>query len=287
MSRCRCPSDRDSRRQVDLLTIHQTLMAPSSSSPSSCQSRTGSCSRAAPDSSPPGSRAAATPRRGTTRGHEAPGQTTQRARTRRRGRSRRSRGEDPVPLATAVGQRRRDDRVGRQRRGVRQRRAGPCHDRDLRRRRHRWCPRWPGLRVACAPGPTDSSGHNLGTILGGTSRNTLVRGGTWRTGRLAAHAAKPQVRTTKPPAQQGVPRGADDRIRTGDPHLGKVMLYQLSHVRVGFTLTHGTGGHEPGSASVCVRWGRLRPRCGNGSGGPSPPPVDGRGSGPTRTGGWR
>ena len=24
---------------------------------------------------------------------------------------------------------------------------------------------------------------------------------------------------------------ADDRIRTGDPHLGKVMLYQLSHVR--------------------------------------------------------
>ena len=25
--------------------------------------------------------------------------------------------------------------------------------------------------------------------------------------------------------------GADDRIRTGDPHLGKVMLYQLSHVR--------------------------------------------------------
>lgn len=26
--------------------------------------------------------------------------------------------------------------------------------------------------------------------------------------------------------------GADDRIRTGDPHLGKVMLYQLSYVRV-------------------------------------------------------
>ena len=25
--------------------------------------------------------------------------------------------------------------------------------------------------------------------------------------------------------------GADDRIRTGDPHLGKVMLYQLSYVR--------------------------------------------------------
>jgi hypothetical protein len=27
--------------------------------------------------------------------------------------------------------------------------------------------------------------------------------------------------------------GADDGTRTRDPHLGKVMLYQLSHVRVG------------------------------------------------------
>ena len=27
--------------------------------------------------------------------------------------------------------------------------------------------------------------------------------------------------------------GADDGIRTRDPHLGKVMLYQLSHVRNG------------------------------------------------------
>ena len=25
--------------------------------------------------------------------------------------------------------------------------------------------------------------------------------------------------------------GADDGIRTRDPHLGKVMLYQLSHIR--------------------------------------------------------
>src|SRR5690606_14155138 len=35
------------------------------------------------------------------------------------------------------------------------------------------------------------------------------------------------------PQQAGVPIGADDGIRTRDPHLGKVMLYQLSHVRVG------------------------------------------------------
>jgi hypothetical protein len=27
--------------------------------------------------------------------------------------------------------------------------------------------------------------------------------------------------------------GADDGIRTRDPHLGKVVLYQLSHVRAG------------------------------------------------------
>ncbi len=26
--------------------------------------------------------------------------------------------------------------------------------------------------------------------------------------------------------------GADDEIRTRDPHLGKVMLYQLSYVRI-------------------------------------------------------
>src|SRR6202046_4863754 len=29
-----------------------------------------------------------------------------------------------------------------------------------------------------------------------------------------------------------IPFGADDGIRTRDPHLGKVMLYQLSHVRM-------------------------------------------------------
>jgi hypothetical protein len=40
------------------------------------------------------------------------------------------------------------------------------------------------------------------------------------------------------PRATGSPRsdlrdlGADDGIRTRDPHLGKVVLYQLSHVRV-------------------------------------------------------
>jgi hypothetical protein len=37
--------------------------------------------------------------------------------------------------------------------------------------------------------------------------------------------------------------GADDEIRTRDPHLGKVMLYQLSHVR---SIWKSTGGSAPG-----------------------------------------
>jgi hypothetical protein len=31
--------------------------------------------------------------------------------------------------------------------------------------------------------------------------------------------------------------GAGDRTRTGDPHLGKVMLYQLSHARRALSLS--------------------------------------------------
>ena len=34
------------------------------------------------------------------------------------------------------------------------------------------------------------------------------------------------------PANGRVSYRADDEIRTRDPHLGKVMLYQLSHIRV-------------------------------------------------------
>ncbi len=37
--------------------------------------------------------------------------------------------------------------------------------------------------------------------------------------------------------------GADDGIRTRDPNLGKVMLYQLSHVR---NMLEATPGFEPG-----------------------------------------
>ena len=38
-------------------------------------------------------------------------------------------------------------------------------------------------------------------------------------------------RKTGNPDDAKDPNGADDGIRTRDPHLGKVMLYQLSHVR--------------------------------------------------------
>ena len=39
-------------------------------------------------------------------------------------------------------------------------------------------------------------------------------------------------RNDKTPCRAGGFLGADDGIRTRDPHLGKVMLYQLSHIRV-------------------------------------------------------
>ena len=39
--------------------------------------------------------------------------------------------------------------------------------------------------------------------------------------------------------------GADDGTRTRDPHLGKVMLYQLSHVRESAQATKAAGdGHR-------------------------------------------
>ena len=43
--------------------------------------------------------------------------------------------------------------------------------------------------------------------------------------------------------------GADDGIRTRDPHLGKVMLYQLSHVRVGPHSSSRPTGTSPGGTT--------------------------------------
>ncbi len=48
--------------------------------------------------------------------------------------------------------------------------------------------------------------------------------------------------------------GADDGTRTRDPHLGKVMLYQLSHIRKpgfpGRSAVVGDTGFEPVTSSV-------------------------------------
>ena len=41
-----------------------------------------------------------------------------------------------------------------------------------------------------------------------------------------------------------ISRGADDGIRTRDPHLGKVMRYQLRHIRIAFRFAVRSPGCE-------------------------------------------
>ena len=62
---------------------------------------------------------------------------------------------------------------------------------------------------------------------GGDGNRTRVQGFA---GPCLSHSATPPLE-----AQQWCPRflRADDGIRTRDPHLGKVMRYQLRYVRVG------------------------------------------------------
>ena len=45
-------------------------------------------------------------------------------------------------------------------------------------------------------------------------------------------AASPLGHSTVVPQPKATTLRADDGTRTRDPHLGKVMLYQLSHVRM-------------------------------------------------------
>ena len=49
--------------------------------------------------------------------------------------------------------------------------------------------------------------------------------------------------------------GADDGIRTRDPHLGKVMLYQLSHVRLARAIV--APGAGPSGPVLSGALGRL------------------------------
>jgi hypothetical protein len=46
--------------------------------------------------------------------------------------------------------------------------------------------------------------------------------------------------------------GADDGIRTRDPNLGKVVLYQLSHVRVGPTVYKARSSEHRAAASLAA-----------------------------------
>jgi hypothetical protein len=52
-----------------------------------------------------------------------------------------------------------------------------------------------------------------------------------------------------PPALTWGFSGADDGTRTRDPHLGKVVLYPLSHVRVIFESRRRSGAQQPAHVS--------------------------------------
>jgi hypothetical protein len=52
--------------------------------------------------------------------------------------------------------------------------------------------------------------------------------------------------------------GADDGTRTRDPHLGKVMLYQLSHVRV--SREHSRGLTAAAGSSAAADLARILSR---------------------------
>ena len=70
--------------------------------------------------------------------------------------------------------------------------------------------------------PTDDG---LGVTPGPEHRQVAVR-------RSRSEFSVLIPKTGRTPCWAGGSFGADDEIRTRDPHLGKVMLYQLSYVRV-------------------------------------------------------
>ena len=70
---------------------------------------------------------------------------------------------------------------------------------------------------------------------------------------LPNHSATPPERAARRARARRVRTrssvGADDGIRTRDPHLGKVVLYQLSHVRAG-TILHGIAFTIPSDSTA-------------------------------------
>jgi DNA-binding NarL/FixJ family response regulator len=80
----------------------------------------------------------------------------------------------------------------------------------------------PGRRARLRSRPDPARGWCRRILRGGDGNRTRVQGFA---GPCLSHSATP------PQGHTG-PSRADDGIRTRDPHLGKVMLYQLSHVRI-------------------------------------------------------
>jgi hypothetical protein len=80
------------------------------------------------------------------------------------------------------------------------------------------------VRVTVTAAPPDASATRPGLM----SAPVCPQGPTHGTDRRPGQTPRPVI----PTAFLQVRPGADDGIRTRDPHLGKVVLYQLSHVRV-------------------------------------------------------
>lgn len=88
-------------------------------------------------------------------------------------------------------------------------------------------------------------------------------------------------KTKKPPGGGCSENGAGEATRTPDVHLGKVVLYQLSHVRVPSSLESAPPcfnrtGHAPRQLRPC-RWSRSRSRPGSTAGARPRRPVRGPG----------
>ncbi len=119
--------------------------------------------------------------------------------------------------------------------------AGSCADRDRVSRRcgavshspRRAPARCPSLRLRSFD--TDSTRPACRAVRRGAAALQPRPHGRRRE---TAGTTKPPLSEAKKEQSGGGGSGADDGIRTRDPHLGKVVLYQLSHVRVAAMLPH-------------------------------------------------
>ena len=89
--------------------------------------------------------------------------------------------------------------------------------------------------VAQVPEPSSKCQVVTGATMSGMNRDCSTRDLGQAMGRPWATRLNGDLRTAPEIAVYQHFSRADDGIRTRDPHLGKVMLYQLSHVRVVLT----------------------------------------------------